>query len=322
MFITNLIDKYAKKPERYHNLTLADFASKYNARWNKGGLDITRRETPKIIRFRNYNQHTETEDYYRELLLLHHPWHGDEASLKQQCGTYHQAYTLVDDTIQANWAQYNILKVERINAAFQTADKKLQRNDNDHVKHVLSNMATCDEQHFQQKPKIARKKVFSGIQKDTALLDKQQYSSLVSTLSREQRRFYEHVKWCVVDNRQVLNFLSGGAGVGKSGVAKALTQWLICHFRSELCATRIRGPRPSLPTRSAPRGPKMRLSFPTPVGTTRGSWRHSWTIRHWSDVHEPWPQGKLPARTGCLTKCSNTGQHPCYDASTPCCADS
>jgi PIF1-like helicase/Helitron helicase-like domain at N-terminus len=246
VFCTNIIDKYAMRPSQTTNanedravdltcVTLADFASKFVCSFKGRGLCVHERSGPAaIIRFRNYNKDIDPEDYYREMLLLHMPWHGDEDSILHGCQSYQEAYSQNVEGIQHNWEHYNALRVEAINKRFKLAENKASKQDEDYVREVLTDMHVCDVEHFKSQLKIKRKSTFAGATKDPMRISKYAYCELVSNLSEEQRKYYEHVKFKVMENQQLREFLTGGAGVGKSQLAKAITQFLIRHFNQHI----------------------------------------------------------------------------------------
>ncbi|VDI48311.1 Hypothetical predicted protein [Mytilus galloprovincialis] len=54
----------------------------------KNGIRIYQRKTPKVIRYVKYNYKTDSENIYREHLMLFYPWRNELLDL--QCG--HETY--------------------------------------------------------------------------------------------------------------------------------------------------------------------------------------------------------------------------------------
>lgn len=102
IFATGLLDHYIQRPDELEELCLADFAANYkycrSARTanneaynehedetendfsgrslrlkNNSGF-IKKKRKPLVIRYRRYNVNTHRSDYFRELVMLDHPW--------------------------------------------------------------------------------------------------------------------------------------------------------------------------------------------------------------------------------------------------------
>lgn len=64
----NWFDKYEKRPDDLNDVTLAQFVANYYINNKK---EYTKRNVPKIIRYRNYDITDNFNDYRREMVLLH-----------------------------------------------------------------------------------------------------------------------------------------------------------------------------------------------------------------------------------------------------------
>jgi len=64
----NWFDKYEKRAKELRDVTLAQYVAKYYL--NKKGT-YTKRDTARIIRYRNYDMADNYNDYRREMVLLH-----------------------------------------------------------------------------------------------------------------------------------------------------------------------------------------------------------------------------------------------------------
>lgn len=71
----NWFDKYEKRPEELRDVTLAQFVAHYYP--NKKGT-YSKRDTARIIRYRNYDMADNYNDYRREMVLLHVPFQSEE----------------------------------------------------------------------------------------------------------------------------------------------------------------------------------------------------------------------------------------------------
>ena len=70
-----------------------------------GGLTIKRRNRPKIIRYVRFSKTKDPENYYRELLMLFHPWRY-EGKIKGVCNTYRNQFNLVKTKVTINQLKY------------------------------------------------------------------------------------------------------------------------------------------------------------------------------------------------------------------------
>ncbi|XP_046971063.1 uncharacterized protein LOC124538105 [Vanessa cardui] len=91
----NWLDKYEKRPEELRDVTLAQFVAKYYL--NTKGT-YTKRDTAKIIRYRNYDMADNYNDYRREMVLLHVPFQSEENDIIAE-NKFIQIYEDNKDTI-------------------------------------------------------------------------------------------------------------------------------------------------------------------------------------------------------------------------------
>lgn len=134
-----LIDHYIERLETLADICLAEFVTKYTIAKAK----ITQQTRPQIIR---YNKHIDSENYYREKLLLYVPFWVDENSLKKGFTTWQHAFANYEKTIHVNEAKYtyyiNEMWGDMDNAIINTNDEeesykhennmqRLKRNENE-----------------------------------------------------------------------------------------------------------------------------------------------------------------------------------------------
>ena len=78
---------------------------------------------------------------------------------------------------------------------------------------------------------IGRKQVLSHDEQLSGKMLDDEYRCMIQTLNEKQKHYFYHVLYYVkTSNEPIYNFLSGGAGVGKSVLLKALYQALIKLF--------------------------------------------------------------------------------------------
>jgi hypothetical protein len=84
----SIIDKYLNCPIHYESLSSLEFCSFYNTKKNK----ISKYCKPKIIRFVNYNKHTNIENWSSEQLLPYSPFKNSKNSQLGINVTWHNVY--------------------------------------------------------------------------------------------------------------------------------------------------------------------------------------------------------------------------------------
>lgn len=74
----NCFDKYQKRPQEFESITLAQAVANYT---NFKGNKWSRRCTPRIIRYRNYDILSDASEYKREMVTLHIPFRDEESEI-------------------------------------------------------------------------------------------------------------------------------------------------------------------------------------------------------------------------------------------------
>ncbi|CAC5389819.1 unnamed protein product [Mytilus coruscus] len=142
----NDINRYSRRPKQLENWCLADYVSQLELQYPKtsessdheteqqeneseseneeenadvieennnkiniilkNGIRIYQRKTPKVIRYIKYNYKTDSENFYRERLMLFYPWRNELSDL--QCGheTYEKRYFTVSRLLEKKAKQY------------------------------------------------------------------------------------------------------------------------------------------------------------------------------------------------------------------------
>ncbi|KAK9812967.1 hypothetical protein WJX72_006602 [[Myrmecia] bisecta] len=230
----SIIDKYACKPSVVKTTTLAQFAAWYEPiggtrNWDEDQNDdpglqdaenepasvddrdlsekrqeetafdkeqlraagLHRRSKAKVIGFRNYREDTEPEESYREQLLLHYPWHGDEDSIIGSCTTFRARDIRHDEGPPACYDLGQDMHTAPTGAANQFE-----------IRHDMA--------------------------------DEVAYRDMCRQLNGEQRRYFKHaLHWLKRRSEPLHDFLSGGAGVGKSVLVRALVQAAMRWYRKQ-----------------------------------------------------------------------------------------
>ena len=142
IFQTNMIDRYAARPNSLENLCLAEFAANYRTNYNADSsgdvlpkilddLDdnnqnqnrdrdnypktiklreetgsMNKRRNEAVIRFRNYSEEKEPENYSRAKLMLYFPWRNEEPDLLGGFESYREHFVAVKEELLANESKY------------------------------------------------------------------------------------------------------------------------------------------------------------------------------------------------------------------------
>ena len=224
----------------------------------KSGMTITRRKTPRVIRYVRFNKENDPENFYRERLLLFLPWKNEILDLKKHHDTYRDAYFasrhIVDPKAQNYEKNAEVLQqaMKDAETANYDAFDELAPGTQQTEREDAAEGQVESENHSFFRPSIEQHSycdigIDLGLSSKTAeveqhaiRLPEREYHQLIQTLNRKQLEIYTHiVKWIKTKNVENLHlFLTGGAGVGKSVVVTTLYQTLHRH----LCGTEGENP--------------------------------------------------------------------------------
>ena len=213
-----------------------------------GDFRIILRAKPKILRYVNYNKKVDSENYYREQLMLFYPWRNEERDLLKGHKTYQEHFNIVKQQIQSNKKEYdaNSEFLDEVQTAVetQTVDifddvcpniESVEAKDREHepllsTKFAFYNPKSQSHAYYDLGPDIG---VFSNdVDNDIELvqnrLSEKDFLELVSKLNIKQREIFTHIVHSITTKpeEQLCVFITGGAGVGKSVVIRTLYQSL------------------------------------------------------------------------------------------------
>ena len=215
----------------------------YELKNNSG--TITRRRRPKVIRYCRFNIAQDEANYYREMCLLFLPWRNEEAEIESQdCAEkFHQN----EAVIKVNYDKYNAtsLDLEQLSRDIQN-ERLIEEGDNeaDDIEQAnpdFQNVYDFDDTIVQPNAAIEMGLEAPGSDATVSrykvpdLLSDDEYYELCDSLNQRQRDYLMHVISCFKNPSclPIYHFLSGGAGVGKSRVIKAINQSVMRLYRSE-----------------------------------------------------------------------------------------
>jgi hypothetical protein len=226
----------------------------------QNGITLTERKTARVLRYVRYRKSLDQENHYRELLMLFLPWRNEEKDLLGDFDTYTEHYENRKHDIDQKRQEYehNASTIDDARERAEIDDRTLfgdvapntEQTESEDAENdaVPSNQFMFFNPDRPQEQRIYDLAVDIGLaptteNEDIELIGQRipdsDYKELVRSLNRKQYEFFCHVmKWIKTKTEPLHAFLSGGAGVGKSVVVKALYQALHRH----LCSTEGQNP--------------------------------------------------------------------------------
>ena len=210
----------------------------------KNGITFRKRATPRILRYVNYNKEKDAENYFRERLMLFHPWRNELKDLKGRCKSFQEAYTAHKDTIvtiQKKYEHYNDLLEEAVEEADANQDSDDEEDDNCE-NFTITNLP--DYGYFD--PERDERLIRTDLGTDMGLnlryenevdlfgthMNDQEYDSIMRSLNKKQSEILIHImEHLKSSDDKMYIFIEGGAGVGKTQLANALNASINRSFR-------------------------------------------------------------------------------------------
>ena len=234
-----------------HMKNISNNTLKYDREKHFGhdGSILSRRKKPKVIYSAAFNKDTQKEDHYREQIMLYFPWR-NESNILGSFTLFEEHYNSVVEVIERNKKKYIGLSTED-NIALLDLDmedvldasivpEELHINAQDYEEGIS---VSTDHEFFNpgknqtfstydigvefgiSRKFISNEETIHGEMMDT------DYRKMVQMLNKKQKEFFYHVlHWHKANKGPLYNFLSGGIGVGKSLLLRALYQALRKYF--------------------------------------------------------------------------------------------
>ena len=280
VFQTNILDRYAARPNRLEGMCLAAFAANYGYKTsarNKDNLQgdnssqddsddevaednlpkqivlkrdlghMVKRKTEAIIRSHQFSVHQDPEKYYHSQLLLYLPWRDEASDLLQT--SYKTCYTDNTVVIRENKSRFEH-HAEDVAVAMDNLEEFGVPEDSWGDIAAQNEQARGDEReegNHQDERSLYNALDVSEDQQvrgdlgliphsyelQTEKMTSQEYNDLVLTLNDLQSDVHSYIlDWCtkMVLTHQIEKppafhiFLTGGAGVGKSHLVRAIVQ--------------------------------------------------------------------------------------------------
>ena len=199
-----------------------------------------KRTKARIIRSVWFNKEAEPEKHFRELLMLFTPWRNEETDLLGSFPSYELQYKALAKMIDKQMKQYAVC-----NEDFTEIEHNI-----DTVEESFYSIAPCTQNIEQQDTAEGNQDLHPDFNETYNLSDDlgipscaateplilnempdDEYRNMVKMLNKEQKEFFYHALHLTkTSDEPFYCFLSGGAGVGKSHVTKALYQAALKYY--------------------------------------------------------------------------------------------
>lgn len=201
---------------------------------------LTKRKRSKIIRFCRYDVHKDPENFFRELVMLFKPWRDENVEVEEQ--DCEEIYKLDKLSIEEKYKVYTSVEID-FNAIISELEK--QRELEEQSARANDETETADEMAcYDYNDETIQPNIMIDIGQEAAAassvktftvpdqLSDKEYFKLCDSLNLKQRDYLMHIVSEIKQNADPFHhFISGGAGVGKSQLIKALYQSIIRLYR-------------------------------------------------------------------------------------------
>lgn len=260
----NILDHYANRPDEMENECLAFVSANYEFSTKAPSISVNnsvmlklkdnsgyfkRRGKEACIRYRRYNLHGSDEErvkYYGEQIRLFLPWRNETNEVvNKNC---EKLYVDNVNQIVTNRLRYNKFEDDNeLDAAFEEATKNSRDID-------VSNVINEDEFRIfsVQDPEGD---IFPNEEPSTStsannrnsddssnnearsittpdIINEDDYLELIRTLNHKQRLYLTHLMHNIKAGNRVYDFITGGAGVGKSRLIQSIYQSVAKYYKS------------------------------------------------------------------------------------------
>ena len=201
-----------------------------------------RRKKSRIIRCPWFDVKVREDNHYRELIMLFTPWRNEDEDMLGGYDSHRDHYMARKEEITALLEEYSPGRAAVEEALERQALEDIQRQEDAAVapsaqqnnEDDMAGETTDNDPTFRPRYDIAQDigiEVLPGVSMTDFAnnrLTENQLSENIRQLNTEQRTFFAYISNVVRTNqKQIFAFLSGGAGVGKSHLSKAIYQYLI-----------------------------------------------------------------------------------------------
>ncbi len=255
IYCENKLSLYTKRPKELEKLTVAEFYAYYNVQNNKSSgkfedmsqscdnsnhstdneeteklirsdkLIYKRIKKSKIFRYNNFKIEENENEYYRSNVFLFHPWRNEDTEVEND--NVKNVYLQNEISIIAKREEFEKLyfdddEINKQIVELESSDDEDLNVNEDFISDILLELAP--ENGLIQGDAPAR---FSKVQVATNT----EYENLMTILNEKQRKYLINLVAKFKNHKlPIYDFITGGAGVGKSKLIAAIYQTLIREF--------------------------------------------------------------------------------------------
>ncbi|CAG7723295.1 unnamed protein product [Allacma fusca] len=271
IIVPGLLNHYANRPEELRNVCLAVFASEYEySKSKKNRLPemtetdkneaenscstkllplknnsgyVRKRTTGKFIRYRRYSALLDKPNYFREMCMLFFPWASEKNDLlDKDCEAVYMENTNFIEEMRKQFDPFTNYDVYV--EAQNLADAEEEENEVNEANLSTSIDAefrsffdsNTDVNMFDISPQnTSGKRNDLNVQRFTPqnLIPNHEFIESVRTLNIKQRQYFQHIMRNIrYKKRGICEFVSGGAGVGKSHLINCIVQAVLRYYLS------------------------------------------------------------------------------------------
>ena len=201
--------------------------------------EIIKRKRSKIIRYRKYTLQIDKENFYREQLMLFHPWRDETEIINAD---HQQVYEVYKEDINKLKLKYifndgfddilnDALEINLQSQSTPTTNSPIninQSNINSVHPFYEENLKFEFDREIENNDKVFDKFLVPSV------MPNNEYESLIKSLNRRQYLYLMNLlaQFKTNEKPKLYHFLSGGAGVGKSVLIRAIYQSLLRFYIS------------------------------------------------------------------------------------------
>ena len=228
----------------------------------RDGTIAQKRRKQRVIRYHKISLNVDKEGHYRQLLMLFTSWRNEETDLLHGCITFEESYMKMKADITSVQSRYENISCDLDDTMLHTGDEieEYQRDSvlpqvehqevlDSSLQSTLSTTYGCfdpgttsqseqgniayNQYDIGQDLGIARKRMEND-QLPLKEMEDDDYRVMVQSLNTKQKQFFYNVLHYLKTRETPLYlFLTGGAGVGKSVLLRALYQALLKYYNHQ-----------------------------------------------------------------------------------------
>ena len=250
IFMKGYIDRYPSRPDSLKDMCYKEFAANFErcssvTKSNKDrvihlkdpslGLMI-KRTSPQIVRSHTPSRKTQPDRYFYSKICLYFPW-TDESQILGSYPSLEASFVAKSDVIKSNMHQFEHIDEETLDSMIQEVMEDIV---NSHVPNN-PNEDNIDPRGLASYPPSGLKKCedtenFKFTYEEPPITD-EDYNEMVTSLNEQQRKIFTMIKTHAQLSsegkkvNQLIHFISGAGGVGKSFLITAIRHCINRTFK-------------------------------------------------------------------------------------------